>query len=87
MLDACPDLADDVVLDRESPLAFEMLGCVLEVATYVLDVSAELGLVHGRRYRLRKQRTQVHRDLNDVAHDQPAIVAQEPAKCENWSGL
>ena len=59
MLDACPDLADDVVLDRESPLAFEMLGCVLEVATYVLDVSAELGLVHGRRYRLRKRRTQV----------------------------
>ena len=27
---------------------------------YVLDVSAELGLVHGRRYRLRKRRTQVH---------------------------
>ena len=79
------DLADDVVLDRESPLAFEMLGCVLDVATYVLDVSAELGLVHGRRYRLRKQRTQVHRGLNDVAHDQPAIVAQGAAKCPGWS--
>ena len=62
-----------------------MLGCVLEVATYVLDVSAELGLVHGRRYRLRKQRTQVHRDLNDVAHDQPAIVAQGAAVCSGWS--
>ena len=30
----------------------EVLGCKLEVPTYVLDVSAELGLVHGRRYQL-----------------------------------
>ena len=59
------------------------VGCVLEVATYVLDVSAELGLVHGRRYRLRKRRTQVHRDLNGSAHDQAAI----PASCSGRSNL
>ena len=80
MLDARPDLADDLVLDRESPLAFEMLGGVLEVAKYVLDVLVELGLVHGRRYRLRKRRTQAHRALNGIAHDGGTADAQYDAQ-------